>query len=99
MPNGQPAREMDLSTIVKKYLELAGQFGRPVHLSKFGLSREDTEKVISALDEDYQISRYLLLSRERDEELTSYPQDVRVIVISGFEVSHLTFHADIQKLL
>jgi hypothetical protein len=90
---------MNLADIVKKYLETSGSFGRPVHLSALGLARPETEKVIAALDEDYQISRYMLLSRERDEALTSYPSDARLYSINGFEVSHLSFQADVQKLI
>lgn len=90
---------MDLAAAVKKYLEIAGGFGRPVHLSQFGLSKAETENIISAWDEDYQISRYMLLSREKDEALALFSPDARVYIINGFECSHLTFHADIQKLL
>lgn len=90
---------MDLPTLVKKYLEIAGAFERPVHLSEFGLSEAETEKMISALDEDYQISRYLLLTRERDEALASFPSDTRVYLINGYEVSHLSFQPGVQKLL
>jgi hypothetical protein len=90
---------MGLAGIVKKYLEISGGFDRPVHLSALGLSTGETEKMISALDEDYQISRYMLLSRERDEALGAYAQEARVYLINGFEVSHLSFQAGIQKLL
>ncbi len=93
------ASGMGLAGIVKKYLETSGGFERPVHLSALGLSRAETEKIISALDEDYQISRYMLLSRERDEALSAYPHDARVYLINGFEVSHLSFQPGIQKLL
>lgn len=90
---------MELSALVKKYLELGGGFDRPVHLSAFGLARLDAEKLFSALDEDYQISRYMLLSRERDAALASLPQGARVYLINGYEVSHVTFDPAIQKLL
>ncbi len=90
---------MELAEFVKRYLEAAVEFGRPIHLSLLGLSRAETERVISALDEDYQISRYMLLSRERDEALASFPAESRVYVINGFEVSHLSIHPEIQKLL
>ncbi len=90
---------MDLPILVKKYLEIAGAFERPVHLSEFGLSKAETEKMISALDEDYQISRYLLLTRERDQALASLPGDTRVYLINGYEVSHLSFQPGIEKLL
>ena len=90
---------MDLGAAVKKYLEVAGSFDQQVHLSALGLPKEETEKIISAWDEDYQISRYLLLSLERNEALASFPPESRIYLINGYECSHLTFHADIQKLL
>jgi hypothetical protein len=90
---------MHLATLVKKYLELAGGFGRPVHLSEFGLGKAETERIISAFDEDYQISRYMILSRERDEALAGYPAEARVYLINEFEVSHLSFDAAVQALL
>lgn len=90
---------MGLAAFVTKYLEIAGGFGRSVHLSEFGLSKADTEKVISAFDEDYQISRFMVLSRERDEDLASFPAETRVYVINGYECSHVSFDPGIQKLL
>jgi hypothetical protein len=90
---------MDLASLVKKYLEIAGGFGRPVHLSEFGLPRAEMERLLSAFDEDYQISRYMLLSRERDEALSSYPAEARVYRINDFEVSHVSFEAGVEKLL
>jgi hypothetical protein len=90
---------MDLATLIKKYLEIAGGFGRPVHLSQLGLSKAETEKVISALDEDYQISRYMLLSRELDVSLAVFPPDERVYLVNGYECSHVSFQEGVQKLL
>jgi len=90
---------MDLATAIKRYLEVAGGFDRPLHLSQLGLPKAETEKLISAWDEDYQISRYLLLSRERDADLASFPADQRVYVINAFECTHLMFRPDIQKLV
>jgi hypothetical protein len=90
---------MDLGVLVKRYLETAGGFGRSVHLSELGLSKLEAEKVISAFDEDYQISRYMLLSRERDEALAQFPPELRVYWINGYECSHVSFSADVQKLL
>jgi len=90
---------MDLATAVKKYLELAGGFARSLHLSRFALPKNEIEKTFSEWDEDYQISRYMMLSRERDEALTSFPDNERVYLINGFECSHVTFHQDIQKLM
>ena len=33
---------MTLRELVDRYRKLAGGYGRPVHLSEFGLSREET---------------------------------------------------------
>ena len=90
---------MTLDALVGKYLEAAGSFGRRVHLSRLGPSKSETEKAIAALDEDYQISRYLSLSREGEEALSAIPADCRFFRINGFEVTHLIIDAGIQKLL
>jgi hypothetical protein len=90
---------MDLAGGVKRYLEMGGDFHRPVHLSALGLSREETEKTVAAWDEDYQISRYLLLSREPDDQLGAFPVDQRVYLINGFECTHLSFQPGIRDLL
>jgi hypothetical protein len=90
---------MNLAACIKRYLEVAGGFGRPVHLSQFGLPKAEIEKLVSAWDEDYQISRYLLLSREEAGSLASFPPEARVFLINGFECTHLAFHPDIQKLV
>lgn len=90
---------MDLAAAVKKYLELAGGFDRPLPLSCFGLSHADTERTFSAWDEDYQISRYLLFSRAPDEAPETVPVDWRVFAINGHESTHVSFRADIRRLL
>jgi hypothetical protein len=90
---------MDLAQVIKKYLEVGGGFGRSVHLSQFGLPPSETEKLIAAFDEDYQISRYMVLSRERDEALMAYPPEARVYLINGYEATHVSLHADVQKIL
>jgi hypothetical protein len=90
---------MNLAALVTKYVEAAGGFGRPVHLSFLGLPRAETERIISAFDEDYQVSRYLLLSRERDEALSSLPEGERIYIVNGLECSHISFQPDIRRLL
>ena len=87
---------MTLAEGVKKYLELAGDFGKPVALARFGLSKEETEKTISAWDEDYQINRFLLLTVEPAEEPARANQ---IYLINGFECSHITFQSEINNLL
>jgi len=90
---------MDLAELVKKYTEISGGFGGAVHLSQFGLSKAEAENLISVFDDDYQISRYMLLSRKRDEELVSYAPEARVYSINGFEVSHVSLSPEIRKVL
>jgi hypothetical protein len=90
---------MDLPTLVRKYLELAGGFDRPLHLSRFDLSRPEIEKLFSQWDEDYQISRYMFLSLEKDESLSTFSEGERIFLINGFECSHVAFNQNIQNLL
>jgi hypothetical protein len=90
---------MDLAAFVKKYTELSRGSGGAVHLSEFGLGKVETEKVVSAFDDDYQISRYIVLSRERDEALVGYPSDARVYSINGFEASHVTLAPGIRNVV
>ncbi len=90
---------MDLAEGVRRYLESAGEFGRALHLSALGLGREETEQAVAAWDEDYQISRFLLLSREPNDQLQAFPPDQRVYLINGFECTHLNFQPGIRELL
>jgi hypothetical protein len=90
---------MTLADLVRKYLEAAGDYGCSVHLSEFGLPKVETERLISAFDEDYQISRYMIVSREIDAMLTSFPADSRTYMINGYECSHISFEPGIKKLL
>jgi hypothetical protein len=79
----------DLRQLVERYLLLAGQFGREVSLDSFGLGPEETARVFSALDEDYQISRYLKFSRQSAAEFS----------INGFPQTHVAFEEAILDLL
>jgi len=88
---------MDLAAMVKKYLELTGGFDLPLQLSRLGLPKPEVERIFSAWDEDYQISRFVLLSR--DDNVGQYPEDSRVFSINGCECTHVTFRPGIQQLL
>ena len=79
----------DLRQLVERYLLLAGQFGRAVSLDSFALGGEETERVFSALDEDYQISRYLKFSRQSGAEFS----------VNGFPQTHVAFEEAILDLL
>lgn len=90
---------VDLKTLVERYRALAGDFGRPVHLSEFGLPKAELERVFSAYDEDYHISRYLKLSRAPDAENRPRPGGERLYTINGFEYSHVAIDAAITAIL
>jgi hypothetical protein len=81
---------MHLTEIVEKYRQLAGGFGKSVPLANFGLSREETEKLFSDLDEDYHISRFFHFSMAAGAS---------AYTISGFAQSHLTIDAEIEQAL
>ena len=86
---------MDLATLVHKYLEIAGEFGRPVLLAQLGLGKDELERMLAVLDEDYQTSRYMYLSRSSDP-VAAAPKLYR---INDFEYSHVSFHAGIRQLV
>lgn len=80
---------MQLRDVVQRYRKLSGGFGRPVALSQFGLSREETERLFSVFDEDYQISRFLRLSNQEGETYQ----------INGFAYTHVSMDAGIETIL
>lgn len=79
---------MQLRELVDKYLSLAGSFGRDVALERFGLDRAETERLFSAFDEDYHISRYFHFSCGSG---ASYS-------INGFPQTHLSLDASISEV-
>jgi len=79
----------ELRQVVDRYLALAGHFGQAVPLASFGLGEQETSRLFSALDEDYQISRYLKLSREAGAEFS----------INGFSQTHVALDEAIRTLL
>lgn len=86
---------MDLAAFVQRYLEVAGEFARPVALSRLGLRKQELEGTLSVLDEDYQISRYMFLSRASDLVVANH----NLYRINGFEYSHVSFDSGIQQLI
>lgn len=79
----------NLRDIVVRYKGLAGSFGKPVALAAFGLDANETQKAFSALDEDYQISRFLHLSCKEGQSYT----------INGELVTHVAIDAGITSAL
>ena len=88
---------MNLAAAVKTYLEHTGGFDLPLHLSRFGLPKPEVERLFSAWDEDYQISRFMLLSRE--ENVGQYPEGPEVVSINACEYTHVAFRPGIEEFL
>ena len=80
---------MTLSQIVEKYLAIAGGFTFLAPLADFGMERSEVERLFSALDEDYHISRYFHFSQ------VSGP----AYMIDGFEQTHISIDEEIQSVL
>jgi hypothetical protein len=83
------ALALTLPQLVDRYLRHTSEFGKPVPLSAFGLSPADTQRVFSAFDEDYHISRFFHFSE----------QDGIPIAINGILATHVSLDSDIQSLL
>jgi len=83
------AAMMNLREIVERYKGLAGSFGKPVPLAGFGLDAEETQKLFSAFDEDYQISRFLHFSCDEGQSYT----------INDECVTHVAIDAGVNSLL
>ncbi|HMD30872.1 MAG TPA: hypothetical protein VKG84_03105 [Candidatus Acidoferrales bacterium] len=79
----------ELRQVVDRYLALAGSFGPAVALAAFGIEPQETARLFSALDEDYQISRYLRFSRQSGAEFS----------INGFPQTHVALDEGIRTLL
>lgn len=90
---------MDLRTLVERYRTLAGDYGCAIHLSEFGLAKEELERILSAYEEDYHISRYFKLSRVPDAENRPREGGERLYTINGFDYSHLAIERGIESLL
>jgi hypothetical protein len=80
---------MTLREIVEKYLAVAGGFGFLAPLADFGLERAEAERLFSAFDEDYHISRYLHFSQVTGPAYT----------INGFDQTHISIDSEIESVL
>jgi len=90
---------MTLRELVERYRQLAGGYGRPVHLSEFGMSREETEREFSAYEEDYQIGRFLQFSRVPEPDNHPRTGCPPLYTINGFDYSHIAIFAEIEAIL
>lgn len=80
---------LTLRELVDKYLAVAGGYGKAVPISALGLGREEAERLFSALDEDYHISRYLHLQNAAGASYT----------INGFQQTHVSLDPEIPSIL
>jgi len=79
-----------LHDVVKRYRALAGEFGRPLALGEFALTRAQTESLFSVFDEDYHISRFFHFTLDRA---------FQPYQINGFPQSHVSLDAEVETLL
>jgi hypothetical protein len=84
---------MRLPEVVKKYLTVAGGYGKSVTIASLGIPREETERVFDFLDEDYHISRFFHFRDASGES----PEDT--FLINGFPQTHISIDSDIQAIL
>jgi hypothetical protein len=84
---------MRLPEVVKKYLAVAGGYGKSVAIASLGIPKEETERVFDFLDEDYHISRFFHFRDARVEGGQG------TFVINGFPQTHILIDADIQSIL
>jgi hypothetical protein len=80
---------MTLQQLVAKYQSLAGSFGVAIPLSAFGLSKAETEQLLSDYDEDYHFSRFFDFA---DADGDKY-------LINGVPATHLAIDSEIQNTL
>jgi hypothetical protein len=80
---------LSLSNVVDRYASMVRNFGDPVGLAAFGLTREETQTLFTSLEEDYHISRFLHFSKQ---EGTSY-------IVSGDAATHVSIDAAIRSVL
>jgi hypothetical protein len=74
---------------VERYQALAGDFGKAIALTDFGLSRSATEQLFSGYDEDYHISRFFHFSQTNGEKYS----------INGEAATHVVIDPEIASIL
>ncbi len=98
---------MQLNDIVEKYRKLEWDLGKPVELSRFGLTREETERIFSIFDEDYHISRFFHFTNAANAagagagtaSSSKRPAASTPYSINGFPYTHVTIDAAIAEIL
>ena len=80
---------MPLHELVERYLAVAGEFGKPIPLSTFALTRAETERLFSGYDEDYHISRFFHFTGSGGEKFS----------INGIPTTHVSLDSEIKTIL
>lgn len=88
---------MNLQAAVAKYLEVVGEFGRPMPLTEFGLSRKATEAMVAAWEEDYQLHRHLELIPASGDPSDSARESA--YVVAGMAYTAVVFRPSIRDVI
>ncbi len=80
---------MDMRDVVSKYKAAAGGYGKLVPISALGISRDEMEKALATLDEDYHISRYFHFANAAGASFS----------INGFPQTHVSIDSAIEEIL
>ena len=80
---------MLLTDLVKKYVAIAGEYGKFVAISSLGLSHSEAEKAFDILDEDYHISRFFHFRNDGGEAYE----------INGFPQTHFSIDSEVKSIL
>lgn len=84
-----PAPIIPLQELYRIYTSIAAKPGEPVPLSAFKMSHREIERVFSAYDEDYHISRFFHFHHEHGDEYN----------INGETVTHVVIDPEIRLVL
>ena len=86
---------MDLSTAVTRYLDVVGEFGRPMPLREFGLPQRELETMLAAWDEDYHVNRHFELNPAPPE--ASHESDL--CWVNGAAYHQIIFKESVRHIL
>lgn len=86
---------MDLRSAVKRYMEVAGAFGRPMALVDFQCDKKELEAALSEWDDDYRINCHFELTNARNI-VRSSPEEFQV---QGRQYNGIVFKESIADVL